>query len=233
MAKKEEEYIIPDKLTERLFNIMTSIYDENIKLNKMETNNLNYKFIAESVVTTRISDEFIKNRIMIIPLEVKESKQNFQDWVSPETDRFSKPIVTTRLTSSVTMRYKIVNVDNEEDHLIVEAIGDGSDNMDKATSKAMTAVLKQLWRHLFLIPAPQSDDPDTTPSVSIGTPSVKGSNKTSNGVGDFLVTFGNKHNGKTLDEIYKDDPGYIDWLKSKTKDDNVRQVVTEFLNSRG
>lgn len=49
-------------------------------------------------------------------------------------------------------------------------------------------------------------------------------------VGDFVVSFG-KHNGKTLDQIYAEDPGYILWAARDFKSSVLRDKFRVFLDN--
>ncbi|NMA64748.1 MAG: hypothetical protein GX957_00705 [Clostridiaceae bacterium] len=46
---------------------------------------------------------------------------------------------------------------------------------------------------------------------------------------NIKITFGKKHNGKTLGEIVKQDIGYVKWLSEKANDPVVRKAATELL----
>ncbi|MCT4593146.1 MAG: hypothetical protein N4A57_02580 [Anaeromicrobium sp.] len=46
---------------------------------------------------------------------------------------------------------------------------------------------------------------------------------------NLKITFGSKHKGKTLGEIYKSDIGYVKWLSHKASDAVVRKAATELL----
>ncbi len=46
---------------------------------------------------------------------------------------------------------------------------------------------------------------------------------------NIKITFGKKHNGKTLGEIIEQDVGYVKWLSEKAHDPVVRKAATELL----
>lgn len=46
----------------------------------------------------------------------------------------------------------------------------------------------------------------------------------------FVIDFGRKHNGKTLEQIAKTDRGYLEWIVRDGRDGNVKAIVAQFLN---
>ena len=46
---------------------------------------------------------------------------------------------------------------------------------------------------------------------------------------NFVITFGKKHNGKTLGEIWKTDRGYIEWLWDNDKTDPIIKKAIQIL----
>ena len=53
-------------------------------------------------------------------------------------------------------------------------------------------------------------------------------------IGSFIITFGNKHKGKSLNQIYDGgDVGYLQWLMDKSNDVETKSVVGKFLTSKG
>lgn len=45
--------------------------------------------------------------------------------------------------------------------------------------------------------------------------------------GEIVLTFG-KHNGKTLNQVWSIDPGYIEWLAREGRDPDVRTAALSF-----
>ena len=243
MTKKnqEEKVDLPvgKNLYERLFNVFSQISRDGVNMNKMESKNLNYKFLAEAVVTEQVNALFVQQRIMLIPTLVKDVSREFQTI----TGEFNgKATYSNRQTTCVSVEYNVVNIDNPEETIKVAAVGEGADSLDKAVSKAMTAALKVLWRHMFLIPAPQGEDPDTTPSPQFGNSSPKATTtkpKVSKPSGDsdkldgsYLMTFG-KHKGKTIEQIYSEEEKWLDWALEKLNNEDVKEAIKEYLKTVG
>lgn len=45
--------------------------------------------------------------------------------------------------------------------------------------------------------------------------------------GEIVLTFG-KHNGKTLNQVWAVDPGYVEWLAKEGRDPDVRAAAQSF-----
>ena len=57
-----------------------------------------------------------------------------------------------------------------------------------------------------------------------------GGRSTYSGSGNIDVKFG-KHRGKTISEIYDEDPGWLEWAAEKANNDFVKQHARKFLAS--
>ena len=50
-------------------------------------------------------------------------------------------------------------------------------------------------------------------------------------LGNFVITFGKKHNGETMGEVWLDDPDYIKWLARKSYMDNVKENAQAIIDN--
>ena len=51
------------------------------------------------------------------------------------------------------------------------------------------------------------------------------------GGGDIVVNFG-KYTGKTVREIYEEDPDYVKWLAEKAQKDDIKQAAKEMIDTK-
>lgn len=104
-----------------------------------------YNYLSEAKTTAEIRKRLIKHKLVILPIEVDEKKEG-------------------QITQGK-YRYKMVNVENPEEFIILESGGQGHDSADKGSGKASTYAYKYMMWRTFAIPS--SDDPDQTSSEEI------------------------------------------------------------------
>ncbi|MDD4564866.1 MAG: ERF family protein [Eubacteriales bacterium] len=104
-----------------------------------------YNYLSEAKTTAEIRKRLIKHKLVILPIEVDEKKEG-------------------QITQGK-YRYKMVNVENPEEFIILESGGQGHDSADKGSGKASTYAYKYLMWRTFAIPS--SDDPDQISSEEI------------------------------------------------------------------
>ena len=95
--------------------------------------------------------------------------------------------------------------------------GEGIDKGDKAGYKAYTGALKYYLANTFMVAT--GDDPEKeSPKAKMNTKITK------KDAGTYKLDFG-KHSGKTIDEIQKENPEYLEWLLGNTNDGNLTKII--------
>lgn len=106
-----------------------------------------YNAVTEQKVTTAVRQSLINHGVTCVPDgEIK--------WNQAGT------------LNTVIMHYRLTNIDNPDDFIIIPTIGQGADTQDKGTNKAVTGAFKYLLLRTFNIPT--GDDPDQTSSDELG-----------------------------------------------------------------
>ena len=139
MAEKK-----PLNLQQKILEVMKSIEYLN-KDDAVSYGNTKYRAMSEEKVTTTVRAELIKQGIVVYPVEQSVEKDGN---------------ITTTNT-----KYKMVNVDDPEDFIILASSGQGADTQDKGVGKAMTYSFKYLLLRTFAIPT--GEDPDKVASAQI------------------------------------------------------------------
>lgn len=167
---------------------------------KMEYKNVKYDYIAEEEVTTKVREIFNDLGIVIYPYEVTTSYPS------------------NNLTE-VIINYYVVDAEDETS-IEVSGVGQGYDNADKGSAKAMTGAYKYAMRQLLMIPSPERD-PDkqsseelkgtTAPQPSYPKPRIV---KPTDDVdpASVIIPFGKKYKGETMGDVLAKDKSYIEWL---------------------
>lgn len=107
---------------------------------------VSYKAVTEGLVTGTVRVALIQHGVTCVPTgEIQ--------WTQVGT------------LSTIILDYRLTNVDNPDDFLIIPTIGQGADTQDKGTNKAMTGAFKYLLLRTFNIPT--GDDPDQKSSSEI------------------------------------------------------------------
>lgn len=104
-----------------------------------------YKAISEEKVTTTVRASMIKNGLVMYPETLDISKDG--------------QITTVNVT------YRMVNVDEPNEQIIIASCGQGSDTQDKGSGKAMTYAYKYALLRTFAIPT--GEDPDKVSSAEL------------------------------------------------------------------
>jgi hypothetical protein len=151
-----------ESLYQKIFNVMNAIgyLEKDIKV---QFNNTNYKALSEEKVTSAVRKELLKNRLVILPMEIIH---NYETVVKAEyngkkqLERFSK----------IDAKYKIIDIDTGEFEVIMSA-GLGVDSQEKGVGKAMTYSYKYALLKAFAIPS--GEDPDYISSEELDS---KGNN---------------------------------------------------------
>lgn len=122
------------------------------KDDKVEFGTTKYKAISEEKVTTEVRKELVDVGIVIAPIE--------QTMSVTELARSDKSV---NQRADVNVKYRIQNIENVDDFIIVSSSGSGVDTQDKAIGKAMTYAYKYMLLRTFAIPT--GEDPDKTSSA--------------------------------------------------------------------
>ena len=129
---------------QKILEVMKSIEYLN-KDDKVEYKNTKYRAMSEEKVTTTVRRELIKQGLVVFPI--------------------SQTVSTDGIITTTNTEYKMVNVDNPEEYIILASSGQGADTQDKGVGKAMTYSFKYMLLRTFAIPT--GEDPDKIASAQI------------------------------------------------------------------
>lgn len=179
------------------------------KNGKVEFKSTKYNYQTAEDIDIACRDAFQDVGIVIVPLDF-------------EIINDKDGIVTTIQT------FGVVDVDTGT-YVKVKMGGMGQDSGDKRIYKAETGAYKYLLKQLLQIPS--QDDPDKIPSGAWETPKPTSDGKVN--WREYVVKLGNKHKGKTLEEVAKTDKQYIEWASTKQGEHQPYcQACLEELNSK-
>lgn len=169
-----------------IYEKMLSIMQEVRKLQKddnVKFGSTNYKALSEEKVTEIMREKLIKYKLVVFPFE-QESSRNGN-------------------ISHVDVKYRMVNVDNPEESIVIASCGDGADTQDKGSGKAMTYAFKYMWLRTFALPT--GEDPDKISSEELDA-EEKAEQLRKQPIGPERAKTLEKHlseNGIMVDFIYK------------------------------
>lgn len=149
------------------------------KDDKVEFGTTKYKAISEEKVTTAVRKELVNLGIVIAPIE---QTMNVTELI--RTDK------SVNQRADVNVKYRVQNIENTDDYIIVSSSGSGVDTQDKAIGKAMTYAYKYMLLRTFAIPT--GEDPDKISSA-----------ETDAKIENELTTTDRKINRKELDILNK------------------------------
>lgn len=115
------------------------------KDDKVEFKTTNYRAISEEKVTTAVRTAMVEVGLVILPVE-------------QHRERIGQ-------ITSVDTKYRIQNIEDPDDFVIVVSSGDGADSQDKGAGKAMTYAYKYMMLRSFSIPT--GEDPDKVSSAEL------------------------------------------------------------------
>lgn len=131
-------------LHQKILNVMKAVEylqkDDNVEFLKTK-----YKAISEEKVTSIVRKQFVEQGLIMYPFEQEISKDGN---------------ITTTNT-----KYRLVNVDNPEESIVIASSGQGADSQDKGSGKAMTYSFKYALLRTFAIPT--GEDPDKISSAEL------------------------------------------------------------------
>jgi uncharacterized protein YrzB (UPF0473 family) len=134
-----------------MFKVMNAV-DFVKKTAHIQFKNTDYKALKEEVVTPIYREEFIKNKLLVFPIEQISEKNNG--------------------ITKIDIKYKIVDIESGESE-IISSSGEGADTQDKGAGKAMTYAYKYMLLRTFMTPT--GEDPDTTSSAELDDKAAKAS----------------------------------------------------------
>lgn len=136
MAEKKAEK--KKNIYEKMLEVMKSIERLQKDTEVGYNGKAQYKAMSEEKVTSTVRAKFIEQGLVMYPFEQEISKDGN---------------ITTTNT-----KYKLVNVDNPEESIVIASSGQGADTQDKGSGKAMTYSFKYALLRTFAIPT--GEDPD-------------------------------------------------------------------------
>lgn len=107
--------------------------------------NTKYNYLSEAKTTAEMRKQLVKYKLVFLPIEAKETKEG-------------------QVTHGV-YTYRLVNAENPEEYIVLQAGGQGHDSADKGSGKASSYAYKYLMWRTFAIPS--NDDPDQVSSDEI------------------------------------------------------------------
>lgn len=145
MAEKKTKDAKDMNIYEKMLEVMKSIErlqkDTGVEYN----GRTQYRALSEEKVTSTVRAKFVELGMVVFPFEQEVAKEG--------------NITTTN------SKYKMVNVHNPEDYVILASSGQGADTQDKGVGKAMTYAYKYMLLRTFAIPT--GEDPDKIHSDTI------------------------------------------------------------------
>lgn len=137
---------------------------------------LNYNFMEQAVIVTKLRPLLIKHGVMIMPEVVNKSieTREYEGW-----DNYKKANVKkTQRQAEVSMRFTVVNADDPKENMVCEwDAGEAVDSSDKATNKAVTAANKSFLMKLFNLSDKEDSDQErpeiATKPVVTSVPTAK------------------------------------------------------------
>ena len=122
------------------------------KDDKVAFGNTRYSAISEEKVTSSVRKELVDVGIVIAPIE---QTMNVTELI--RTDK------SVNQRADVNVKYRIQNIEDVNDFIVVSSSGSGVDTQDKAIGKAMTYAYKYMLLRTFAIPT--GEDPDKISSA--------------------------------------------------------------------
>lgn len=131
-------------LAEKILEIMKEVQylgkDDHVQFDSTD-----YKALSEEKVTAIMRRKLVEQKIIVYPIEQEYSRAG--------------------KISHVDTKYRMQNVEDPDDYIIIASAGDGADSQDKGTGKAMTYAFKYMWLRTFALPT--GEDPDKVSSAEL------------------------------------------------------------------
>lgn len=158
------------------------------KDDSVEFKSTRYKAISEEKVTSIMRAALLKHGLVVFPVEQHRERVG--------------------QITSVDVKYRLQNIDDPEDYVIVCSSGDGADTQDKGAGKAMTYAFKYMFLRTFAIPT--GEDPDKVSSAQLDDEAARAAEKENPKINKdhwdglcntYLAVFGKAPTKKTLAEF--------------------------------
>lgn len=218
MTEKEEEEVIHGSIVAKKIHQLREKVKE-IKASKMKTDRISYNYLSEAELTKALRPAMQELGLVMLPINSYYQTEN-NDMLS--LDREGKEVTKTNLLTSMETSYRIYDIDSG-DYLDIVSVGAGTDTMDKGMNKASTCCFKNALRTLGMFPSPDRDDPDTTASSG-------GKTESYNSDPAKLVIKWGDHAGKTLQEVFDENPDEVEKL-ANGKSKWIAGKAQEFLKN--
>lgn len=148
----------PEKINADIYEALLSVYREVGYVQKTGKNDAQkYRYAGEADLIAALRPSMIKNDIIFWPSGV-ERTQEIQIASSQHGEAFTKNVFNTKVIATLQFTFRHVPSNTE---IKVQVIGEGVDNGDKASYKAMTGALKYALRQTFLIETGDEPEADT------------------------------------------------------------------------
>lgn len=195
-TKKVEKLNLYQKINRIMSEIEYLKKDDKVITNTQK--NTGYNAVSEEKVTSEIRKGLVKYGIVIIPIEQEHIRQD-----EVLKDQYGNDKVN-RITT-VNVKYKMQNIDDVNDYIIIASSGTGVDTQDKGVGKAMTYAYKYMLLRTFAIPT--GEDPDKISSelyskqFKSNTEILKEKIKSYPNAIEVVKTFGKKLSDCTEEEL--------------------------------
>lgn len=208
-----------EKVCAKILKVMEQV--ESVEASQMKQGP-KYNYISEAVLTKAIRKAFLDLKLVMFPENVCTATKVLQD---QDKDGNPRNVIYTEGNT----HYRIVDTESGQWIQVAGASG-GMDFGDKSVNKAMTGVFKMTQRQTFMIPSPERDDPDNTPSGqyqkgNAAKPAAGGQNDP----GTVVVKYHDKYKGKTIAEIWAIDQDAVRELAQNEKSKFMMDKAGAFL----
>lgn len=115
-----------------------------------------YKAVTEEKVTGAVRAAMVKHGLVVMPVRQEHERT---DEIVKAWDKYNnREVEKVNRISTVNTEYRMQNIDDPNDYIILASSGTGVDTQDKGVGKAMTYSFKYMLLRTFAIPT--GDDPD-------------------------------------------------------------------------
>lgn len=188
------------------------------------TGKSSYKAVAEEDILDAVKELEAKYRVYSYPRyrELVESEK--QKKIVLDFDGNEKESIT--YYAKVKTIYRFCNVDIKEEYIDMTSFSEAIDTGDKGFGKAQTYADKYALMKAYKIPT--GNDPDSKPSPN--EEDIESQGLTLEKAKSYIVNY-KKHQGKTFEQVYKEDKQYIEWLIKENKASAIIVKCYELLEN--
>lgn len=219
----ELEEIKKLSLLEKMMMITNEV--EKVQKNlQVGTGKASYKAVAEEDILDAIKKLEAKYRVYSYPNNRELVESEKQKKIVLDFDGNEKESIT--YYAKVKTIYRFCNVDNKEEFIDMTSFSEAIDTGDKGFGKAQTYADKYALMKAYKIPT--GNDPDSKPSPN--EEDIESQGLTLEKAKSYIVNY-KKHQGKTFEQVYKEDKQYIEWLIKENKASAIIVKCYELLES--